>query len=89
MKNPQCTDGHFLTHKVNIKFNVLGTTMLNRIDGEVNSTHVVTVNNCGSVNGTFQLLKKIAKPTCLCYGCCDDTVFRLCTRMRNSGLPAR
>jgi hypothetical protein len=40
-----------------VKFDVLGTPMLNWIGREIDSAHVITVDNRGAVKGTPELLQ--------------------------------
>src|SRR4051812_10908006 len=89
MKNTNSSNGNLLPNKVNIKLDVLRPTMLNRIGREIYGADVVTVNNSGSVHRMSQFLQKMIKPTCLSNDSSHPTVFSLCTRARNSGLPAR
>jgi hypothetical protein len=63
-----------------IKFDVLGTPMLDWVGREVNSAHVITVDNRGTVKRTPKLLQKITEPTSLGNGSSNSTVFSLSAR---------
>jgi hypothetical protein len=80
MKHTQSTKSHLLTHEMYIKFDVLGTPMLCWVGREVNSAHVITVDNRGTVKGPPELLQNITEPTSLGDGSSNRTVFSLNTR---------
>ena len=50
MENPNTAKGNLLSHEVNIKPNMLRTSMVNRIGGEVDHADVIAVDKCGLVN---------------------------------------
>jgi hypothetical protein len=80
MEHTQSTKSHILKHKIYIKFNVLGAPMLYWVGREVNSAHVITVKNRGTVKGPPELLQNITEPTSLGDGSSNVTVFGLSTR---------
>jgi hypothetical protein len=50
MENLESTESHLLARKMNVKLNMLSTTMLYWVVREVNNAHIVTVNNGSIVN---------------------------------------
>jgi hypothetical protein len=62
-------------HKMYVKFNVLGALMMYWVDGEINRTHIVAIDNSGVVEGTLKLLHKLTNPTCLCNSCGNRSIF--------------
>ena len=51
MQNTKITNGDSLPDEVKIDLNVLGALMLNRVGGHVDGTDVVTIHQCGVVEG--------------------------------------
>jgi len=62
MHNADITSSHAFPHKVKINLDVLGTLMLNRIGGHVDSTDVITINQFGAAKGSVKLLNELAQP---------------------------
>ena len=65
MKDTKITNSHALSNKVEINLDVLGTLMLNRIGGHVDSTDVITINQFGVAKGSVELLNELAQPCSL------------------------
>jgi hypothetical protein len=63
-----------------IKFDVLGTPMLDWVGREINIAHVITVDNRSAVKRTPELLQKITEPTSLGNSSGNSTVFSLSAR---------
>jgi hypothetical protein len=63
-----------------VNFDVLGTPMLNWIGREIDSAHVITVDNRGAVKRMPELLQKITEPTSLGNSSGNSTVFSLSAR---------
>jgi hypothetical protein len=61
----ELAQGNLLTHKMNIQFNMLCSSMMYRILGEVYCRYVVTIDHRGLVNDDVELLKKIVQPAAL------------------------
>jgi hypothetical protein len=59
MENPNTAKCNLLTHKVNIELNMLRTTMVHRVGGEVDRADVIAVDKSGLVNITKQLLEQL------------------------------
>ena len=66
MQNTKITNGDSLPNEVKIDLNVLGSLMLNRVGGHVDSTNVVTIHQCGAPKRGMQLEKELAQPGSLC-----------------------
>ena len=56
-EDPDAPKGHLLTNKVYVELNVLRSSMMDRVGGEVHDGDVVAVDECGLVNITKQLLE--------------------------------
>lgn len=82
MKNPNLTERHLLTNKMDVNLDVLRATMLNRVGGHVDSTHIVAEDDVRGAERTLKLVKKLTKPTTLSHG----TILGLGTGARNCGL---
>jgi hypothetical protein len=57
MEDPDASEGHLLTHKVNVQLNVLSPAMMNGVGGKVHRRDVVTVDNRSLGDVMMQLLK--------------------------------
>jgi hypothetical protein len=57
MQNANSSDSHTLPDKVKVDLDVFGALMLHRIGGEIDGTHIVTVNECGTHRRVVELLK--------------------------------
>ena len=62
MQNTKVTNGNSLPDEVKIDLNVLGSLMLNWVEGHVDGTDVVAVHQCGAAERSMQLQKKLAQP---------------------------
>lgn len=74
MKNPDVADCHFVTTKINVMFNVLGSLVLKWICRHVEGTDVVTIYKSGGLERRMELLKEIVKPRCLSNGIGEATI---------------
>ena len=77
---------HLIPNKMDIKLNVLGATMMNRVGGEVDRRNVVTVNNRGLVNRRQELMQKLTKPGTLGDDVGNGAVLRFSTGAGDNGL---
>jgi hypothetical protein len=80
MENPNFTKGDSLTDKMNVDLNVLRATMLHRIGRHVDGGHIVTVDKCGGVKRTMELLQKLPQPTAFRNSMSDNTILSFRTR---------
>jgi hypothetical protein len=71
---------------MNIQFNMLCTTMMDGILGEVDSRYVVAVHHNSLGNLEVQLTKKLSKPTTFSNNVRNSTVLRFRARARDGGL---
>ena len=55
MQNTKITNGDSLPDEVKINLNVLGSLMLYRVGGHVDSTNVVAIHQCGASERCMQL----------------------------------
>ena len=62
VEDPDAPKGHLLTNEVYIELNMLRSTMMDRVGGELNDGDVVAVNERSLVNITKQLLKQLTEP---------------------------
>ena len=61
MEDPDAPKSHLLTNKVYIELNMLRSTMMDRVGGEVDGGDVVAVDERGLVNITKQLLEQLTE----------------------------
>jgi hypothetical protein len=69
MQHTNSAKSNLFLYKMYVKFNVLGALMIYWVGGEIDCTHIVAIDNSGSVEGTLKLLHKFTNPTCLCNSC--------------------
>jgi hypothetical protein len=75
MKNTKLTKHHQFTNEMYVDLDMFCSPMMNRVTGEVDDRHIVTVEDNGFVNIDMELLKKVLQPVTLNRGICDTTVF--------------
>ena len=78
------TKSYLFPNKVDINLNVLGTTMLDRIRGHVDSTNVVTEDNNGRRQRVMELPKELTDPTTLSNNMTNGAILCLGTGTRYS-----
>src|SRR4051812_3775507 len=78
---------HLIPNKMDIKLNVLGATMMNRVGEGVDGGDVVAVDDRGLLNRTRELVKKLTKPGALSNNVSHSAVLSLGARPRDGGLP--
>ena len=54
VQNTNMAKSHLIPNKMDIKLNVLGATMMNRVGGEVDGEDVVAVDDRGLLNRTHE-----------------------------------
>ena len=89
MKNPNLTERHLLTNKVDVDLDVLRAAMLNRVAGHIDSTDVIAEDNSRGRERTMKLEKKLTKPAALSHGMSHGSVLRLGTGTGHSSLTFR
>jgi hypothetical protein len=89
MKNADLPKRHLFSNKVNIDFDVLGATMLNRVRSHVDSTDIVTEHHSRGGKRIMKLAKKLPDPTTFSNSMSYSAVFRLGTGAGNCRLPLR
>jgi len=57
MKNPNLSQSHVLADEVNVNLDVLRSSMMNMIGCHINSTDIVTIDECSLREGYMKLLK--------------------------------
>jgi len=57
MQDPNFSQGHLLTNKMNINLYVLRATMVDRISSHIHNTNIVTVDNGSFGERKMKLLK--------------------------------
>jgi hypothetical protein len=75
-----------LTNKMDVELDMFGPPMVHGVLGEVNSRHVVAVDDCDLVDEDVKFAKKISEPATLCSRIGDRPVLCLCARTRDCGL---
>jgi hypothetical protein len=86
MEHPNLSQSNLLADKVDVDLNMLRATMMDRISGHVDSTDIVTVNNCRRRDGCMKLLKQLTKPTGLSNSVRNCTILSLRARTRDRSL---
>jgi hypothetical protein len=71
---------------VDVNFNVLRATMMDRVGSHIDSTGVVTEDDCRRRDGCMKLLEQLTKPTSLSHSVRNGTILSLRARTRNSSL---
>jgi len=56
------TEGDSFSDEVQINLNMLGSLMLDRVDGEVDGTDIVTIYHSGAAKRVVKLLQKLSQP---------------------------
>ena len=89
MENANTAKGNLLSHEVNIELNMLHTSMVHRVGGEVDRADIIAVDKSGLVNITKQLLEQLTYPRALGHGVSHGAILCLGTRAGDRGLPLR
>jgi hypothetical protein len=74
MKNPNITDSHPVTNKMQFNLHMLRPLMLNRVGGEVHGANVVAVDE-----RAVKLRQELSKPGRLSHAVDNSPVLRLNT----------
>ena len=80
MENSNLAESHILSDEVNVKLDVLGTAVVDRVGCHVDSADVVTVNDCGDLQRNMKFLKELLKLTTFCDHMSNSPVLGLRTR---------
>jgi hypothetical protein len=86
VENPNTAKGNLLTHKVNIELNMLRTSMVHRVGGEVDRADVIAVDKSGLVNITKKLLEQLTDPTAFGHGISHGPILGLSAGAGDRGL---
>ena len=86
VEDPDAPKSHMLTNEVYVELNMLRSTMVERVGGEVDGGDVVTVDERGLVNITKQLLEQLTKPRAFSNGVSHCPILYLGTRAGDGGL---
>ena len=86
MQNPYPPKCNLLTNEVYVELNMLRSTMLDRVGGEVNGGDVVAVDEHGLVNITKQLLEQLTESRAFGNGVGHCAILSLGTRAGDYGL---
>jgi hypothetical protein len=71
---------------VEVDLNMLGSLMLNRVGGEINSADIITINHCSTTEWTTKLKEELTQPAGFGDSIRDCSIFRLCTGPGHCGL---
>lgn len=80
------TEGDSFSNEVQVNLDMLGALVLDGVGGEVDSTDVVTIDNCGAPKRAAKFLQKMAQPAGLSDSICNGAIFSLCTGPGHCGL---
>jgi hypothetical protein len=61
MKNTNVVKGRLLPNEVDVRLDVLGAPMMNRVGGEVDHRDIITVDQGGIGDGNRELAKKLSE----------------------------
>ena len=86
MRNADFTEGDSFSDEVQVDLDMLSSLMLNRVGGEVDSTDIITIDQCCSTKRTAKLLQKLAQPAGFSYSISDGPIFGLCAGPRHCRL---
>ena len=86
VEDPDAPKSHLLMNEVYIELNMLRSTMVDRVGGEVDSGDVVAVDERGLVNITKQLLEQLTEPRAFSNGVSHCSILSLGTRAGDGGL---
>ena len=89
MKNSKITNGNPLPDEVEINLNMLGSLMLNRVGGHVDSADVVTIDQRGALRSSMKLKEKLVQPSGFGNTIGHYTILRFSTRSGDCILPLR
>jgi len=73
-------------HKMNIDLNMFCASMVDRVGGHVHRTHIVAVDNGGTMKSMMNILQQLTKPTTLGNNVCYRSIFGLYTGVGNRSL---
>ena len=60
MRDADFTEGDSFSDEVQVNLDMLGSLMLDWVGGEVDSTDVVTIDQCGATERTAKFLQKLS-----------------------------
>jgi hypothetical protein len=59
VEHPNLSQSNFLADKVDVDLDMLRATMMDGVGGHVDSTDIVTVDDCRRRNGCMKLLEQL------------------------------
>ena len=84
MQNADFTEGDSFSDQVQVDLDMLSSLML-----KVDSTDIITIDQCCSTKRTTKLLQKLAQPAGFSYSIGDGLIFGLCAGPRHCRLTLR
>jgi hypothetical protein len=81
MENPNISDSHSVTNKVQVNLHMLRPLILNRVGGEGNGADIVAVDE-----RAVKLSQELSEPGRLSHAVSNSLVLRLSTRVRDNRL---
>jgi hypothetical protein len=86
MEDVELADVNLLSNKVEINLHMLGVLMLNGVDGEVDGTDVVAVDQRAPRQWTLDFMEQLPQPGGLSHTIGDSTVLGLHVRTGDDSL---
>jgi hypothetical protein len=86
MENPNITNSHPVSNKVQVNLHMLRPLMLNRVGGEVHGADVVALDERALSEWTVKLSQELSEPGRLSHAVSNSPVLRLSTRARDHRL---
>jgi hypothetical protein len=83
MENPNITNSHPVSNKVQVNLHMLRPLMLNRVGGEVHGADIVAVDERALSKRTVKLNQEPSEPGRLSHAVSNSPVLRLSTRARD------
>ena len=80
MEDAELANGHLLPDQMDVKLDVLGSSVMHGVLGHVDRRNIVTVDNGCLMDAMVEFAKKLAEPRALGDGVGDPSVFGLRAR---------
>jgi hypothetical protein len=79
MENPNISDSHPVTNKMQVNPHMLRPLMLNRVGGEVHGTDIVTVDERALGERAVKLSQELSETVSLSHAVSNNPILRLST----------
>jgi hypothetical protein len=86
MEHPNLSQSNLLAYKVDVDLDMLHAMVMNGVGGHVDSTDIITIDDCRRRDGCMEFLEQLTKPTGLSHSVHNCTILNLHTRTRDRSL---